>query len=1175
MSQILEDLHMFRVLFKNQVKLILQQSLYWGAAVSIIAFSITLYHLYFADQATNVWFDEVSPPARYLIIYLGGIPLVLMMLVSCFLSTRTLAKDSHSRIEEVLLSKPFGNLTQALSATLASTVLCTLPILGFTVGVNLVAATQGWFNADVAEPFEFVSVSVFLTFTTIVSLNFVSLLCYYLYSVVRVAILGVLASAAIVILIIYLLTRVSFNQFVFFESLPLVGDVASDMIGDKLDFLDYLRFLGYVSLCSMLTVSATWLKLRRDDQGKLRTWLLGCFGAFACISFSILTLSWINHSLNVGKWQRHVINANDGITLDLQRIAGNVVLEPGKTMQADITIVGTSVVDITPEDEIVFWLNPGFNVQTVKLGDEVIPFERDAGKLSVNSNQKFAAYDSIELIVEYHGKPNTQYGYQDSALDVPNTPFWDQLISYFGMSAGIFDRMYVALPHATHWLPTSTMQSALGASSIDFLDVELSFTIPTDWVVVLSGNVSVQEGNKPDGRTRTLRFTSKLPMAGISLYASDVTKYSTNLDAVDLTLELYVTDRQLGSFKTNKNYEKYVQVFKTWVVKKIEEARALGYSFPCDSFRLVSVPSSLRLYAGGTFMNSTITEPCTYLIREHGAVATNIRFLERVRGPDYTRWVDSYFNGRKNGENMVFHLPAHYFEFQTGFLALEGQFLKTVLSYLHNYTWSTLRPNPSPYTPSVFFPRAMKVKRMSPQAEFLARIHTMPMDDATKQSIVKTEVTSKRTLTDYVKRYTRHIDQTDIVFEFFLESDAVVNIAVQNSLQALANLKPNALRLEAVRLRCMALAEKIYTFLGRTDSRLLLQEISNKFRYQNIAVSDVFDTADSLELPVREIMEGWFDETEKFHFHFSPATFSKHFNPHTQEPFYQVSFDVANTGSTAGVFRALLRVAQESTESDSILGPVADRELWLTSLNSAGYYWGPRILVPAGTTREVGIVTNTQPYRVNLKSADVSYVNEVNLLVHYDTSLPEDTEQVPFEGTRTSTWTPESIHGIVLDDIDLTVQPADDGVIRYDQNLERFDFGGAWGNARKSFVYTENLKKARVNLEADLPTRDNWQIELHVPDIRGAQTIGHRQRRMMVSGRTYFKGKFEGKYDVTISNGNQKEKLEFEVFNRDSGWLSIGVADLAAGPVSVAISPKSGTAQLFFDAMRFVQSSED
>ena len=1164
---------MFKVLFKNHVKLVVQQSLYWGSALFVITFAFVLYNLYFVDQATSFWEGATSPPARYMVIYLGGVPLVVMMLVSCFLSIRTLAKDSHYRIEEVLLTKPFGNLVHALSATLASTLLCALPIIGFIFGVYLVTLTQGWFNADVTEPFEFVSVSIFLTFTTIVSLNFVSLLCYYVYSTVRVAILGVVASAAIVILIIYLLTRVSFNQFVFFEFLPLVGDVASDMIGNKLDFLDYTRYIAFICLGATLTVGATWLKSRRDEQGKIRTLLLGHFGAIACLSFSILFLSWFNHSSNEKSWKRHVIAAKNVITLDLHRVTGHVELRPDKNVEAEITIFGTSTGSITPEDELVFWLNPGFKVNWVQDDGGELSFARNGSSLSVTLSRDIVLGESLEITIQYGGKPNTQYGYQDSALDVEKVPFWDQLISYYGMSASLFDRKYVALPHATHWLPTSTMQSILGAGSIDFKEANLSILIPKNWVTTLSGNVTTQELSSTDERIRALRFTSRSPMAGISLYASDMNKYATHLDPIDLSLELYASDRHLRSFQTKEDYEEYLPVFKSWLIDKIEEAQALGYSFPCNSFRLIAVPSNLRLYGGGNLMNSTMTEPCTFLIREHGAIASNPGPILKFRGEDfdytpmYRNQLEAYFDTRNNGENLALGLPNHYFEFQTGFLGLEGLFFKTVLSYLHNHTWSRVPPNPSPYTPSVFFPHAMKVTRMSPIAEYRAEMHRMQFDEL--------KLTPRTALTDYVKRYTRHIDQIDVVFEFFLEGDAVVNIAIQNSLQALANLEPTALRQEAIRLRCMALAEKIYTFLGRENSRMLLQELTNKFPHRNISVSDVYDTADSLDLPVRDIMTGWFDESEQFHFNFSPATFSKHLNPETQETFYQVSFDISNSGTTAGVFRPLLRVAPESTETDSSDGAVEDRELWLTNLNNAGFDWGPRILVPPGTAREVGIVTSTRPYRVNLKSPDLSYVNEVSLMVLRDSLVEDSTEHEPFEGTRPSSWEPEPVHGVIVDDVDLPVQPADDGVITYDQHLERFDFGGAWGHARKSFVYTENVKQVKLNMDSKIPTSDNWKIQFHVPDIRGAFNIGHRQRRMMVAGRIYFKGKFEGEYEITLSTGEQKETFETEVYKSDYGWHTIGATELATGSVNISITPKLGTEQLFFDALRFVRSSEE
>ena len=350
-------------------------------------------------------------------------------------------------------------------------------------------------------------------------------------------------------------------------------------------------------------------------------------------------------------------------------------------------------------------------------------------------------------------------------------------------------------------------------------------------------------------------------------------------------------------------------------------------------------------------MDSLSTLPCTHLIREHGPIATNIRPMQFYMGEDfdytpmYRRELESYFQTRHNGGNPALDLAKHHFEFQTGFLGPEGSFLKTVLSYLNNLTWSS-PPYPSPYTPSVFFPRAMKVRRMTPTAEFRAQFHNMLIDEATFQVIMKHEVTPRDILVDYVKRYTRHIDQTDIIFNHFLESDTVVNIAVQNSLQELASMEPTPLHQEAIRWRCMALAEKIFLVLGRSNSRLLLKEISNNFQYQNVSVSNVFETAESLDLPVREIMAGWFEQTEPFLFSFSPVTALQSVNPDTQESFYQTRFSVANDGTTAGVFRTSLRVDPEPTELHSAQSSDDDRNFWSTNLINARYHYGPSHINP-------------------------------------------------------------------------------------------------------------------------------------------------------------------------------------------------------------------------------------
>ncbi|MYD46379.1 MAG: hypothetical protein F4W92_08515 [Gammaproteobacteria bacterium] len=1168
---------MFNVLFRNQVKLIAQQSLYWGTALVLILLALALYNLYFVDQATTFWDGETSPPARYMIIYLGGIPLVLMMLVSCFISTRTYSKESHVKIQEVLFTKPFGNLVHALSSTLATTLFCTLPIVGFIACVYVGSFAQNWFNADVFEPFELASTCMFLVFTTFVSLYFVSLLSYYVYYAIRIPILSVLASTAITVGIIYLLTRVTFNQFVLYKFLPLVGDVASDMVADNFDILDYSRFFAFICLCATLVVGATWILSRWDQRETSRILLSGFLGAITCIGFAILFLSWFNQNSNIQKWQQHAIEAKDGITLDVQMVSGSVVIEPGKNIEANITITGTLDDNIGVDDQLLFWLNPGFKVHGVQLDDREVQFDVDASKLLVNLSNEKTKDELVEMTIKYRGRPNTRYGYQDTSLDIANTPYWDQLISYFGMSPGIFDRKYVALPYATHWLPTSSLRTKNGASSADFVEADLSITIPADWLVFLSGS-TLEEVQPTDINKRTVRVATQHPLAGLSLYASDLTKYSTELDSVDVdvTLELYASDRHISMLREKADYETYLQIFETWFVESLTTAQDLGQSFPCDTFRLVAVPSDLRVYNGGIFLDSLITQPCTYLLREHGLFATT---NYRVIGGGDSTWayrsqLEGYFGTRHNGENLVQDLPNHYFEFQTGFLGLEGSLFKKVLSYLHNHAWSRIAPNPSAYSSSIFFPSAMNIKQLSPKAEYRARIHSMPMDEEMRTSIVNSEVSLREGLTYYVKRYIRHIDQTDYVFQHFLESDAVLNIAIRYSLQELASLEPSAIVQEAIRLRCMALAEKLYRGLGRANSRVFLQEISNNFRHQNVSVSDVFDIAESLELPVKEIVAGWFDQTDQFNFSFSSATVSKHVNPDTQENYYQVRFAVVNEGKTAGVFRSSLRVAPDATEYLSASNPEEQRRLGLSNLSNAGFGSGPSFVIPTGSTREVGITSTTLPYRINLTSSDVSYVNAVSLIVRPDPSVIESTEQAPFVGTGPSTWAPDPMLGVIIDDTDLISQPEDDGVITYDKNVERFDFGGAYGSARKSFIYTEHLKSARVNVEAELPTRDSWQIEIHVPDIRGAYNIGHRQRRMMVAGRTYFKGKFEGEYEAIISSGGNEVNLEFEIADSDYGWVRIGVAELDSGPTAISIVPKSGTEQLFFDALRFVQSTE-
>ena len=1153
-------------LFKNYARLIYRQPMYWMSCLFVIWFAAVLYNVYYVDHLVDIIWSETSVPPRHFLSVLGGFPLVLAMLIGCFVCIRTISRDSQYRIEEVVLSKPFGNYIHSFSLTIALTLFMSLPIVLFVFGVQALSVIQKIFGFQIVESFEIVSVLIFLCVTTIFSMNVISLICYAAYHSIRNSILSLICCFGIVLFLVFLLTKVSFSEYTILEFLPLVGDVGSDMIFSKLTGIDILRIVAYFTLSLALIHVVSFLLWRADIYGKKSVLLCMLFGALSLSFFGSISYAWYGQLEDRNRnWYESELVIDETLIFDIESITGNVEVDPSNLLDFDLKLSGR-VDQLKNYDEVLVRLNPGFKiVGTITVNGASSEFQRIADLVKIKVESSVLLQDAVEIALSYQGKPNFEYGFLDSAIKLHNVPYWDQLFSYYGIEKGIFDRRFVALMSETYWLPHSVLPLDYGLGYKEFINIDMSIVIPWDWNVIASGSVSASESSSRENGQKTVNLKSDRAIAGVNIFAGPFSMVSSYLDDIQVTLELHAPRFLLARLEDIEDYEQYVEAFENWFVEMAQRAESDGYELPCATYRFVAVPSTLRLTKGGTFMNSAITGSCIYLLREHGLFATKFdrNFPDYGENADYSwvysSWTQQYFQARLNGGNIEMNFANHFLDYRIGTTGNEGEYLLMILSYLQDLVWNRRLDR---YSQNAYFPRAMNVQRMSPSAEIMAR-----------WSNVYESVSFRHTLTEYMKRYTRHLDVAEVVSRDFLENMDVVDIAIRNSLKQLSTSDSSPIYLEAIRLRCATEAYKIYDAVGREGSIRLLNELTRNYSYSNLSIEQFYELAESIDIPMRMIMAGWYDSSEGFTFNFSSVSAIRYLNSQTQEPYYQVTFRIENNGDSAGVFSTRLFVSSTDEVGSSDTRDSDLQEYDFEMLNSATRERGPTIIVPPNSTKRIDIVSQTRPLRIELRTRDVSYNNRVSLEITENTLSNMLKERDPTQGTFDSSWSSDALKGIILDDAEL-IDAKSGWVIDYQKNFERFDFAGAWGTDRKSFVYTERTR-AKISLKVQVPETRKWEMQYFVPDIRGTNVIGRRSSRMLY-GRPLFDRSFVGDYEVVLkSNTHESTNNTFAISKYDAGWVSIGSADLHKGNLELVIEPIDGTRRLFFDALRLVEVAED
>ena len=1130
--------------------------------------------MYFEDYITSQYYNVISPPPNQMLLVLGGYPLLLMSCFLCFMGRNLLTRDQFFRIHEVVDAHPLSNLSLLGSKILALVIVGWVPMAAFLGIIQLCAFLQNFIDFSIVEGFPAAATLKFLLLTCPVTLSFVAVLSLLLNVLLRNNLLTMSALLGTVVGGYFLITHLSLSQHMLVEGLPLVGNFGSNLDPEQLGWLDIVRYAGYFAAVLLLFLIAVVFYQRRDVF-KRRDSIVGLVCGlvfFACIGTS--TAIALQHVSKVQRWTdfRDQSTETNSPQIDLFEVNAQVNLNPKHRLNVSAELSAIVLAD-TDDDPLTIWLNPGYVVSEVLLDDVQVNSEFDAtGALRVELTQPLKQGQRINLSITYQGKPDLAYGYFDSSTDIRQIPYWDQLLSYMGSAHGIYSSNFVALPQELAWLPTAFLPLHELREHKDFFISSIELTLPKHWESALPGRRSLLEEDGGRETSKTYEFTTDVPVSSVGLYAGPLTVLSQEINGTNF--EILISENQLNQLDFLSDAAEHLV---DALAEQLESNSTDGYEFPCSDYRFISVPQHYRVYGGGTFLNLSISDKCSYLLREFDAISIDwqktipaymypmLEQMDSTPGSYFVTILRQYFRLNIQGFNFHLDLFNTYWDHEIGVDGPEAEALSLVLSYLNDLFWYASMDG---FSASGYFPKEMSLSQVDSNQGYW-----------TWQGRNRVGRTGLR-IFGRLKPLLRHVDIVEDIVGKRLNTEEVQNAALGSSIQQAMTSSLNPFLAESLRLRCAHLSNQLFQVLGRDDTKLLLDELLSRYRHSNFNLQDLYETSADLELPVKEVLGNWFTGNEQPQFEVSAAQAYQRDVPDEIEDEYQILFHVFNRGEGTGVFRTSVTT---EFQGYGALGADLSAQASFDSQNMrlGSFGGGPVVYIQPGESVEVGIVIQREPIRVIVEPLNLKIGGG---RVAVPTKLVQDTRSVDedlleeFHGFRTSDWkpSPPADIGIVVDDLDSSVSVENGRQVEDVKTWRRVDYPSAWGESRRTMVYSESKNPKSIVFQTEVPTAGMWLLEFHLPDFRGQ--YGDFPRGLLPRGRigsanvnNFFWQSIAGEYKFTLEAGDVSKEIDVSVSESDFGWIYITETQLDQGSVVVSIEPSDSDDKLFGDAIRWVQ----
>ncbi|MCY3810513.1 MAG: hypothetical protein OXH15_01800 [Gammaproteobacteria bacterium] len=1073
-------------------------------------------YVFFAQlhsQMSSFLPSAVTSP-RFLVGAYGGYLLWLLMAATVFLAFDLGNRERRERMSDVLDSRPASNVQLLAGRLVGVIVTLAVPlVVAFALiqGIGALGQALDWPVRSTIEP---VSLAVFLLADALPALVFWSAAVFLLATALRNRLAVVVVAFALLGSILWSL---SYAPAWLLATVALAPDrLVSDLVSPLPNIATFVQ-RGAVAIAGVgLLVFAAACLPRPDAVSRARYLIVGAV-LLAGGAVGVAAVIGEAHA-DTGKrsqW-RAGQQQRPGAVADILSLTGEVRIEPGDALHVDVAL---RVASVDGSEGLWLRFNPGMATREVLVDGQPVTFAHRDGLLRAELDA--GTHGEVTVTVRAKGIPDPDFAYLDSAIE-PHQVVGSGALRDLGTAASLFDRRYVALMPAVHWLPGRLADTE---SPRDFLAVDLVVQVPDGWLVAGPG----RRESLGDGR---FRFSPRAPVPQVAFLASRFERFPTMIQGREL--ELLLSPRHttpVGHFADSLGEitEVLERVFR--------DAAALGLPYPYEALSLVEVPASLRGYGGGWQMPSTLALPGVLLLRERGfptahfyaTASPNASFSD-----DKVERLEMFFKEDRSGADPFAGLARNLFLHQT---AARGDGA-AALEYVCHALVARLLGDTESYSSAPSYASSPSVQSLLADAFTSAFAGGSGTASAEVFGTVRPPSVWDRAL------------GTALVELNGSEAGQAVNILT---------------------MKGDAVARTLLDGLGREATARLLAELRKRYGGASFTAADFERLALEQGADLPALLGDWLHGSALPGFVASAVTTRRLADGADGKPRYQLRLDIFNGEGVPGLLRLRYRLADTDApprESDPIRVPAhAAVEVGLVTTEPIHELWVAPYLS-----------LNRREFPVRVPEPDTATATATGA-VPLATARPSSWRPAPDPGivvddldTGFSATPPEAIDAAYDVDEGLPVYQRLDPVL--EGHWSRQEQPTSYGRYRHTIArVTAGQGDRAATFSAVLPRAGRWRVDYHLPDLAARYTTQQDSPFRLTANLEITSGGSRGPqlgtYDMKLISDGTAQQVEFDASATEPGWTTLGRYDLAAGPVSLVVTNSTGGRTVVADAVRF------
>jgi len=1081
-------------------------------------------YLYFTAlhaSMSNVMPSVVTSP-RFLVDSFGGYLLWFLMAAAVFLGFDIGSREQRERIADAFHTRPVSNI--GLLAGRLAGVVATLaaPVVVFLVVSQGAGALGHAFHWPLRATFEPVSLAVFLVVDALPTLVLWVAIVFLLAAVLRSRLAVAAAAFSLFALALWSLSRAPHWLVAYVAFAP--DRLASDLVAAVPDVATVVQRLAVAAVAAGALVVAALCLPRPDTRSRVGHLVVAAV-LLAGGAAGIAAVAVQAHAdLGTRAHWRTVQESVDGVAPDIQSIAGEIQIDPGRALNIDVSLTLVLAGEAVP---LWFRFNPGMATREVLIDGTPAAFEHRDGLL--RTGPPADATNSAIVTVRAHGIPDPEFAYLDSAIDY-RTISGANPLENLGTDASLFERGYVALMPGVHWLPGAVTNVT---STRDFATVDLVVQVPDDWLVAGPGRRESLGGGR-------YRFAPEAPVTQIALLAADFERFATNVDGIEL--ELLLSRRHTAPVSY---FEESTEAIGEALAGVLQDADALGLPYPYDALRMVEVPARLRGYGGGWQMESTLALPGMLLLRERGFPTAIFDATTLPTGtPTATAKLDllrSFFRDDRHGADPFAGLARNLFLHQTGARGSAA----VAIEYLCQALASRLLDDADGYFSAQVFASSPSVRSLltGSIASFVTGGSGSVSGDVFAP--VRPPIVWERALGTPLK----DLDA--------LEPSQAINILT---------------------MKADAVARVLFDGLGRETIARLLAELRERYRGTSFTPRDFERVAEEIGVDLPGLLGDWLNDAALPGFMASAVRTERLADDDEGKPRYQLRVDVFNGEDVPGLLRLRYRSGDDPTvhvsEPVRIPGRAAMEaglvtqapihELWVAPYLSLNRHEFP-LRVPetdANTASAAAPFAGARPS--DWRPAPGRGIVVDDLDPGFTASAPPRSDSsAPGFGYDTDEGLPVYQH----------VDPV------LEAHWSRQEQPTSWGRYRHTIArVTPGDGDREATFSTVLPEAGRWRVDYFLPNLDVGYSTRPRSRFQLTADIELTspgnRGPLLGSYDMRISSAGSVHPVEFDASAAEPGWTTLGRFDLDAGEVSLAVTNRTDGRTVIADAVRWLRDDD-